>query len=193
MDVTTAGQTLTVTTGPIASATNGSLTLGGAGNTTLTSALSLGTGTVTKTGGGTLTINGAQTYSSLTTSGGITNVNTRIGTGTSVVLANATINFSVSQTLASLSIGNGVEVTFGNGLALAVENEDVGKTVDAPALVLEEDIAGMNASPGIVGFDLSGTSALVVPEPGALCSLLLGAGVLLGLRRRCGTAGSREL
>ena len=183
VDVTTAGQTLTVATGAITSATNGSLTLGGAGHTIITSALALGTGTVTKTGGGTLTINGMQTYATLTTSGGITNVNSRMGTGTSVVLANATINFSVSQTLASLSIGDGVEVTFGNGLALAPWDGDGGKIADAPALVLEEDIAGMNASPGIVGFDLSGESAPVVPEPGALCSLLCGAGMLLGVRR----------
>ena len=187
VDVTASGQTLTVATGAITTGaipSHGSLTLGGAGHTTINSALSLGTGTVTKTGAGTLTLNGAQTYAPLTTSGGITNVNSRIGTGTSVVLANATINFSVSQTLASLSIGNGVEVTFGNGLPFAPWDGEDGKTVDAPALVLVEDIAGTNGTPSTADFDTSGISAPVVPEPGALSSLLLGAGVLLGLRRK---------
>ena len=184
VDATASGQTLTVATGAITSASNGSLTLGGAGHTTIASAISLGTGAVTKIGGGTLNLNGSQTYATLTTSGGITNVNSAIGTGSAVVLANATINFTVSQTLASLSIGNGVEVTFGNGSSFAPWDEGEGKTVDAPALVLEEDIAGTAASSGIAVFDASGISAPVVPEPGALTSLLCGAGMLLGLRRR---------
>ena len=55
----------------------------------------------------------------LTTSAGTTNVSSVIGTGTSSVTANATTNFYVSQTLASLTIGDGVEVTFGDGLPFA--------------------------------------------------------------------------
>ncbi len=67
-----------------------------------------------KTGSGTLNISSTtQNYAALTTSGGTTNISTPAGTGTSAVTANATTNFSASQTLASLDIAGGVEVTFG--------------------------------------------------------------------------------
>ena len=73
---------------------------------------------LTKSGNGILNLSGTQTYAALTTTGGITNVNTALGAG-AAVNAGATTNFAVSQTLASLTIGNGVEVTFGNGLPFA--------------------------------------------------------------------------
>ena len=92
--------------------------LGGSVNLTGSVTGTAGT-TLTKTGNGTLNLAGTQTYDALTTNGGITNVNSAIGTGSSTVTANATTNFYASQTLASLTIGNGVEVTFGDGLPFA--------------------------------------------------------------------------
>lgn len=71
-----------------------------------------------KDGAGTLTLAGTQTYETLTTEAGTTNVNSLLGSGFSVVNANATVNFGASQTLAALNIGDGVEVTFGDGLPL---------------------------------------------------------------------------
>ncbi len=64
-------------------------------------------GTVEKTGGGILSLNGPQTYTTLTTSAGTTNLNVALGTGTSTVNADATTNFGVSQTLAALNVGAG--------------------------------------------------------------------------------------
>ena len=76
------------------------LTLTGAANITVGSVS--GTGSVTKTGTGTLTLNGAQNYATLTTSGGITNLNGAFG-GT--LNANATTNITVSENLLALNIG----------------------------------------------------------------------------------------
>ena len=69
--------------------------------------------TLTKTGNGILNITGAQTYDNLVTGGGatsVTSLSTTLGTGTSTITANATLNIYASQTLASLTIGDGVEV-----------------------------------------------------------------------------------
>lgn len=87
---------------------------------------------LTKTGDGTLILSGTQTYATLTTNGGTTNVDIAIGTGSSTVNANATTNFHVSQTLASLSIGDGAEVTFGDGLPFAGEPEKLGGSASVP-------------------------------------------------------------
>jgi len=58
-----------------------------------------------KAGPGILTLTGTQNYSSLTTRGGTTNLDTTLGTGTSTIHAHATLNVSVSQTLEALHIG----------------------------------------------------------------------------------------
>ena len=123
IDTTTSGQTLSIS-GGITSGTDTSLTIGGAGNTTIATAVALGTttGLLTKAGAGVLNINsGAQTYATLTSTAGagVTNVSTAIGSGTTTVNANSTMNIYASQTLAALTIADGVEVTFGDGLAFA--------------------------------------------------------------------------
>ena len=108
-----------------------------------------GSGSLTKTGNGTLILSGTQTYVTLLTNGGTTNVDSAIGTGSSTVVANATTNFHVSQTLASLSIGDGVEVTFGDGLPLVDESEKIGGSASVP-------------EPGSFGLMLIGTLALAM-------------------------------
>ena len=131
------------------------------GQTVTLAAGSSVTGTaLTKTGGGTLTLAGTQTYANLTTTGGatsVTNVNTALGTGTSTVNANARVNFNASQKLGALTIAEGVEVTFGNGLPFADEG---GKGV------------------------AFGEGLAVVPEPGSAALLLIGATGFLSRRKR---------
>ena len=118
-------------------------------------------GTLLKKGAGTLSLNGVQTYGTLTTDEGTTIVNSAVGTGASTVNANAgtTMKFgTVSQTLASLNIGAGATVTFTSGPA---------------------SFSGDGKATGFGG----GT---VVPEPGTLGLLLVGALGVLHRRRRAG-------
>ena len=108
------------------------LTVTGAANTTVGSVS--GAGTVTKTGAGTLNLNGTQTFDTLTVSGpGMTNVNGSFTGGTATVNANAAVKFNASQTLAALNIGDGVTVTFGDGLPFAPEpDKGIGAVVPEP-------------------------------------------------------------
>jgi fibronectin-binding autotransporter adhesin len=67
VDVTTAGQTLTIGTVGIDTSSGGNLTIGGAGNTSITAAIGGGGGGLTKTGAGTLTLsNSSNSYTGLT-------------------------------------------------------------------------------------------------------------------------------
>lgn len=104
--------------------------------------------TLSKMGAGTLTLAGAQTYALLVTGAGITNVNSPLGTGTSSIHANAATNINVSQTLASLVIADGVEVTFGDGLSFAAVPEKVG--AEFTAAVPEPSALGLLAA-GVLG------------------------------------------
>ena len=144
--VSTTARTLTLVGVGGSIDTNGNAVTFGAGSTVTGTAL-------TKSGNGALTLAGTQTYSTLNANGGVTNVNSALGTGTSTLNANATTNINASQTLAALSIGAGVEVTFGDGMAFAGGPEKFG----APALV---------------------------PEPGSMGLLLVGALGFLSRRRR---------
>ncbi len=130
-----------------------------AGKTFTISSNVVGTTAISKTGSGTLTLNGSQLYNSLTTSAGTTNINGALGStfGSAVVVANADTRFgSVSQRLASLTIGAGAKVTFTSGTAGAFAGD---------------------GKPG---------GSAVVPEPGTLGLLLAGSLGLLASRRRRG-------
>ena len=145
--VTVASRTITLGTGGGKIDTNGNTVTLDTGSTVT------GT-TLEKTGTGTLNLKGSQTYAALTTTAGTTNLYSALGTGTSTLTANATTNIYASQTLASLTIADGVEVTFGDGLPFAG------------------------------GSDKFGGGAAVVPEPGSMALLLAGALGLAARRRR---------
>ena len=106
---------------------------------------------LTKEGAGVLTLSGVQGYAILDANAGTTNVNGSFTGGTATIHADATMNFNASQTLAALTIGGGVEVTFGDGTSFAAAPEKGGS---------------------------------VVPEPGAVALLLVGALGILGRRHR---------
>ncbi|MCE9609012.1 MAG: autotransporter-associated beta strand repeat-containing protein [Chthoniobacter sp.] len=150
-------------------ATGKSLSVGSNGETTIFTGNGVATA-FTKVGSGTLSLNGAsQNYGTLTTTLGSTNVNGVLGTGTTNVVANADLKFgSVSQTLGSLTIGAGATVTFTSGLASFGGDKLPG-------------ISGV--APSFGGSGIGGSA--VVPEPGVLGLLLVGALGVLNRRRRC--------
>ncbi|MCE9611793.1 MAG: autotransporter-associated beta strand repeat-containing protein [Chthoniobacter sp.] len=123
--------------------------------------------TVTKTGLGVQNLDGTQSYNTLVVNDGTLNVNGALGTGgATVTVADTaggvatTLRFgSVSQTLGSLTIGAGATVVFTSGTASGSFGGSGGK----------------GASVG---------SAAVVPEPGTLGLLLVGALGLLNRRRK---------
>lgn len=156
-----------------------------AGNRTfnVTGSLEIGTaaapiaiinGGITKSGAGTLNLNGTQGYDSLTATGGTTNVNGTLGTAP---VGNAAVSVSgpgtklrfgtVSQKLSSLTIGAGSTVIFTSGTATGslAGDGDGGK---APSF----------------GGGGSAADSAVVPEPGTIGLLLVGALGMLNRRRR---------
>jgi hypothetical protein len=152
------------------------LAIVGAGDTDITGGISKGGATsiaVTKTGTGTLNFAAGSVMSldSLTAADGTTTVNSTLGTGTAVTVtdtgggAPTTLKFgSVSQTLASLTIGAGATVTFASGTA----SFSAGTSGKA---------AGYGSGP---------VSGGLVPEPGTTGLLLAGALGLLARRNRRG-------
>ena len=104
--LTTAARTFTLGAGGGQIDTNGN-TINLAPGSTVT-----GT-SLTKNGAGTLILAGTQSYAALTATGGLTELDSPLGTGTSTLTANADVNIGVSQTLASLIIGDGATVTLG--------------------------------------------------------------------------------
>ena len=141
--------------------------IGGAGTLNINGVVAAGAFTVDKVGAGTTNFGTTSTLTSLGTlnaTAGTTNVNSVLGTGSSAVaVTGATfLKFgSVSQTLASLSIDAGSTVTFSSGLASFTS--EVG-----------------NKAPSFGG------GSAVVPEPGTIGLLLVGALGILNRRRRVG-------
>ena len=146
----------------------------GAGDTDLTGGIAKGGATslaVTKAGTGTLNLAAGSVLDidSLTANDGTTAVNSALGAGTSVTVndtgggAATSLKFgSVSQTLASLTIGAGATVTFTSGPASFTASTS-GKTA---------------------GFGSKQPSGGLVPEPGTTGLLLAGALSVLARRTR---------
>ena len=141
-------------TAPVQLGSNAIAAVTGAADTlTLSGGLTGAGKTLTKTGAGKLVLSGAQNYAVLNLDGGTTDIAGSFTTGTAVVHANAATRFETSQTLAALIIGDGVEVTFGDGADAAFGGAS-GKA----------DLA-------------------LIPEPGTASLLLLGALGILSRRR----------
>ncbi len=145
------------------------LTVGDTSTTTFGGTITgtLTTGTLVKQGTGVLNLapGAVLSFDTLTANGGTLNVNSALGTGpgTGVVAVNGAttkLRFgSVSQTLNSLTIGAGSTVIFTSGTA-----------------------SGAFSGGGDKGASLSGSA--VVPEPGTIGLLLVGALGVLNRRRR---------
>ena len=178
-NATTPATALTVAgniTGAASGGTAGAKTLAvlGAGDTDITGGIAQGGATslaVTKAGTGTLNLAAGSVLDidSLTANDGTTAVNSALGAGTSVTVndtgggAATSLKFgSVSQTLASLTIGSGATVTFTSGPASFTASTS-GKTA---------------------GFGSKQPSGGLVPEPGTTGLLLAGALSVLARRTR---------
>jgi fibronectin-binding autotransporter adhesin len=157
------------------------LTLGDATETTYAGTISgtATTGTLIKAGTGTLNLAASSLlpFDNLTANDGTLNLNAILGTGsgTAVVTVNDTPGGvatklqlgSVSQTLSSLTIGEGATVVFTSGVATGAFSTASGK-------------AG-TFGPVTTNF---GPSASLVPEPGTIGLLLIGALGTLHRRQR---------
>ena len=142
-------------TAPVQLSSNVIATVTSAADTLTLSGGITGSGkTLTKTGAGKLLLSGAQNYAVLNLDGGTTDITGSFTAGTAVVHANTATKFTTSQTLAALIIGDGVEVTFGDGAGAAFDDASLK------------------------------TDAALVPEPGSAGLLLLGALGILSRRRR---------
>ncbi len=146
----------------------------GSGNElTVTSAITAagGSSALVKAGAGALRLDGAQGYNTLTANGGTTNVNGSLTSGTAAVTVNnagTILKFgSVSQTLSSLTIGAGATVVFTSGAASGSFSDGGGKA------------AGFGSPASSFG-----SGSAVVPEPGTIGLLLVGALGMLNRRRR---------
>lgn len=156
LDVTTAGQTLTLDNTNVTGTIGGSFTVGGAGNTTVNSAVNLGTGGFTKTGSGTAVLAGTNTYSGTTTVSG----------GTLLINAN--------------SSGVSGAVTVGNGATLGGVGTLGGAITVSSGGTLQAD---NGANPGV--FTVSGVTiasggklAAVIGSDGTNSELAVGASTL---------------
>ena len=133
-------------TAPVQLGSNATTTVTNAADTlTLSGGLTGAGKTLTKTGAGKLVLSGAQNYATLNANGGLTDITGSFTGGTATVHANAAVKFEASQTLAALTIADGVEVTFGS---------TGGAAFDDPSFK---------------------TDAALIPEPGSASLLLLGA------------------
>ncbi len=117
---------------------------------------------ILKTGAGKLVLDGAQNYFSLTNAAGRTDVTKPIGTGAShVTVSGGSVNFVASQSLASLVIGAGAEVSLGSVLP--------------PAPLPDADFSREEERAVVVQ---------AVPEPGSAPMVTSGLAFLMGRRWR---------
>ena len=136
---------------------------------------------LTKIGAGKLTIGSTQSYGTLMTSAGRTDLTSAVGTGASIINANAETNSNVSQTLAELNIGSGGTFNLGTLPAGAPEA--------APGAFFGEVAAALDPMGDAAAEIAGGGGAQAVPEPGSAALLLGGIATLLGLRRRISSVG----
>jgi fibronectin-binding autotransporter adhesin len=115
IDVTTAGQVLTISTA-IKNTSGGLLTIGGAGDTIISGAIGAGSGGVTKTGAGTLTLSNVETYTGVTTvSAGTLNVTGSLNASSAVSVANAATLAGTGTIGGSVTLASGATVNLVNG------------------------------------------------------------------------------
>ena len=144
------------------------LTVGGSGNTvggtidTFGNSVTFGAGStvtgtkLTKVGAGKLTIAGSQTYETLVTEAGRTDLASAVGTGAASIFANSETNISASQRLENLVIGPGATVALGSAPPPAPASAE-SASLPAPASAPQS-----------------------VPEPASALLLLGGSALLLG-------------
>lgn len=168
LDVTTAGQTLTIATGTVGG--TGMFTVGGSGNTSFTAALGH-TGSLTKVGSGTLTLTAASTYSgSNVLSAGTVRVTSTTGLGVGgatdeVILSGARLELA-ADTATTFGPDIGYDSLVSASSTIAVDRTTAGAAVQHQMGVLTigsqtlSVAAGANVTSGTATLAIAGQTVL---------------------------------